>query len=183
MKVSWFVCFLMIFVSCSSGTKIKRQNVTFLSVEIPDKWELDTVSRGSLIDSHVGRIVTEDQDTIKYEYGPFVYTLYESSRTVVPESQKQYWDSVGLASEVVLSKTPKEDIERCVYTSQYYVKDTIDNKDLIWVFPKKFNKGKSGAYFNDVNGVKFSIYMDSLGNNEDDFISLVKSIRFLNKES
>src|SRR5690606_30616377 len=131
------------------------------SFEYPQSWVLDTTGDKS-IDTDIGRIITDDNDTVIYEYGKGIYRIIELPKTIFPIDQKRYLDSVGLTSEVILSNTPQEDISLNIHSIEYYIKETIDNKKDNWIFPKKFRKGKRGAYFFSPEGKNLSIYSNPI---------------------
>lgn len=170
------VCFL---VSCSNEAQNKTISLPGFSIECPENWDLDTTNHSQPIDTDFGMIITENKDTIRYEYGKGINRLLEPLKTVVPVSQKKYWDSVGLSSEVILSNTPQDDIDLSIHSKEYYLKDTIQGIEVIWVFPKRFREGRTGAYFRNPKGGDLSIYSNELSEGEvNAFISSVRSIRF-----
>lgn len=173
-----FIFFTIAITSCSNSGKLEREELPGFSFDRPDSWAVDT-SGAKSIDTDNGRIITHKNDTIVYEYGNGVYRIMEMPKTVVPVAQRHYWDSVGLSSEVILSNSPKEDLSLNIHSKEYYVKDTVDNKEVIWVFPKKFRRGKTGAYFINPKGKDLSIYTDATRvETVDDLIALVKSVKF-----
>ena len=183
--INWLVIFICIFVmsSCSNNDeKVERTSMTGFSIDIPAKWCLDT-NESNAIDSYVGKIILNTRDTLYFEYGKGIYNIVDPVKAIVPVSQKHYWDSVGMGGDVIISNNPALDATLNIYSNEYYLKDTIDNIEVNWVFPKKFRTGKTGAYFfNGKNKNNMSIYSSNIeGDDIDLFVKMVKSVRF-NKE-
>ena len=167
---------LLLFVSCGR----QKQIVTpFFSLTSVHSLSLSYKMVDNNIDSENGFIFF-DSDTIKFEYGKGVFRRPEE-KTIVPFEQKEYWDSVGLSKDIILSKRSKEDYDRRSFEMHYYVNDTISNKDAVWVFTKRFRKGMTGVYFYDVDkkGNNLSVYSRNLPQSKvDSFIALIKTIKF-----
>ena len=175
-RFGYWCLILFLFMSCGR----KKQIVTpFFSLTSVHSLNLSYKMVDNNIDSENGFIFF-DSDTIKFEYGKGVFRRPEE-KTIVPFEQKEYWDSVGLSKEVILSKRSKEDYDSRSFEIHYYVNDTISNKDVVWVFPKRFRNGMIGAYFYDVDkkGNNLSIYCRNLPLSKvDTFIELIKTIKF-----
>lgn len=174
-----FGCWLLMVLLIESCGRSKQIVTPFFSMTAVRSLSLSYKMIDNNIDSENGFIFF-DTDTVKFEYGKGVFKRPEEKIIVLYE-QKKYWDSVGLSKEVILSKRSKEDYDRRSFEIHYYVNDTISNKDVVWVFPKRFRNGMIGAYFYDVDqkGNNLSIYCRNLPLSKvDSFIELIKTIKF-----
>lgn len=144
---------------------------------VPKSWK---VSKVNGIDTIRWLILTEINDSIYVEYGPYT-PIFNHYIRVRPMSHKAYLDSLNkeYPENMVFSENSEADEGQGIYLKEYYFYDKIDNCKVKIGFPKKLGQGLSLAYFsNFYNENDLGIYsknIDSL--TQIDFKKFIYSIK------
>jgi hypothetical protein len=161
MKSFILLLFLLVFLLISCSNSIKTLNFKTFTIEVPKSWN---PVRENGIDSQVGRIAIDDQDTLSFDLGRYSNNLSE-------EYSKDY-DQPG--------------VEKLLKNSTIY--EIIDNKKAKIVTPKKPGLGTTGIYFDSpwsagASADRFQLNGQNLKPiNEKLLLKALRTIKFLHRK-
>lgn len=175
------------FFSCKEKEKIlSTHDVTIANTLVINAFDKTRFLEGKGIDSYVGYLINDKNDTFRVEYGNrgIINSLYYPSAPVFPLSQKKGTvERAGKepsADEVLFSEYPEEDREQKIFDKNYFMYDTINKIVAKLVQPKKIGDGITGLYIPKLkDGKSFSIYarnLDSVGHRQ--ALQMFKTIRY-----
>ncbi|AMM50396.1 hypothetical protein TH61_03260 [Rufibacter sp. DG15C] len=161
------IILLIICASCRKNENHEFQTVDFeaFQVDLSKTWRVVDLKG---IDSHIKAIVTEDGDTLQFDYGFYSGALEEESLKVYPANLRKIFiergrDTTGfifLDKEIVSSS----DLEP--YRKQRLENKIIDGFRASIMTPKKPGTGITGVYFDSLgNGPIGNIQLRFSGNN------------------
>ncbi|WP_430408589.1 hypothetical protein [Kordia sp.] len=159
MKIKYYaLSFLVLFIllCCKDQNKNKKVDYRFFSIEIPNDWrKIELIG----IDSHVGGIVTNKNDSITFDYGRDTPDNNEVLG-VSHINEKDKLDSLGFpVSEIFFSKYPKIDMNQGTFHNEYYYYDNIDNREVKIGVPKKIGAGITSIFFDSLTNRNDNLYL------------------------
>lgn len=166
MKYSLILSFLIL-LNCENS-KTKKEDFNVFEIEIPKTWKKIKLKG---IDSNVGAIITDKNDTIFYDYGLYSNDLTENPIIIdkkmlsfIKESNKNFDKS----EFIVVSNLDSVNIEN--YKLNNETNAIISNLNCKIINPKKIGNGITGIYFPNVKKsdskiIKFNLIGTNL--NED----------------
>ncbi|MBD8084191.1 hypothetical protein [Chryseobacterium caseinilyticum] len=181
MKVNLFFPLFFIAFGCSK-TNTKSISFSSFDITVPVNWNKINL-KGT--DSDVGAIVTEKNDTVFFDHGPYSNSLDENS--VIYEKS---------FLEIILQKIPDIDTTKMIIvndlskinvddyklnTSRYEI---ISGYKAKIVSPKKQGKGMTGIYIDSLGSsslgkIKFNLYAENLSSaNQKDLLKAIRTIKF-----
>lgn len=178
-NISLFIFASFILLSCSENSqKTKSMDFRSFTLQAPKYWnklKLDAY------DSNAGIIVTKNNDSIFYDYGPYSYSL-EENVTII--SRKDFNElltvnpNADTTEFIVIDKNAnREDFVKSKIT---YKK--IDGYDAKIVEPKQVGKGITGVYIDSlktgsIGKISFNLYGTNL--KKESQVELLKAIQTL----
>jgi len=189
MKKLLSISILLIIFSCS---KKEYKTIDFgkFEITVPENWsKYEAIG----IDSYVGGIITETNDTLSFDFGmyssdlskkdfPLLYDslrlaeLTKKERSLLPKTKHIIVDSIT------------EDIDFQEYLQYQFEYDSIDCFQAKIITPRNKGFGGSGIYIDSLKGTKdnfnkirFGFYGWYLNDNvQSEFIKALKTLKFKN---
>lgn len=157
-KTSLFIFASFILLSCSENS-IRSLDFGDFRLKTPGSWKK---LKPEACDSNAGIIITKNNDSIFYDYGPYSYSLEENIAII---SRKDFNELLAVNPKadttqfIVIDKnTNREDFVKSKIT---YKK--IDGYKAKIVEPKQIGKGITGIYIDSlktdpIGNIKFNLY-------------------------
>ncbi|KGK31412.1 hypothetical protein [Cellulophaga sp. E6(2014)] len=182
MKKPISILILLLICSCASP-KYKTIDFGQFKITVPEKW--NKYERKG-IDSYVGGIITNENDSLKFDFGRYSADLIRSDYPMV-------YDSIGL---VELSKKEREllpetkhlivdslsgDIDFKKYLQYQFEYENIDCFEAKIITPRNKGYGGTGVYIDSLNGnnLRIGFYGWYLKDEtQAEFIKALKTLRF-----
>ena len=171
MKYSLILSFLIL-LNCTNS-KTKKEDFNVFEIEIPKTW-IKIKLKG--IDSNVGAIITDENDTIFYDYGLYSNDLTENPIIIdkkmlsfIKESNKNFNES----EFIVVNNLDSVNIEN--YKLNNETSAIISNLNCKIINPKKIGNGITGIYFPNVKKsdskiIKFNLIGTNLNENNNELL-------------
>lgn len=173
--------FLLILMSCNKATK--KLDFDKFEIEVPNSWH--KIAKAG-IDSQVGGITMDNNDTLYFDLGWYSNDLAEDKPYLVEGNSVHLinqekstdssivYDYYGTLDTIDLKKFLKNEYK--------YIK--IDNRRAKLVFPKKSGTGTTGVFFDSLwvrgNGVdRFQLSGNNLkDHNQKELLNAINTIKF-----
>lgn len=167
-------------ISCSE-TKTRRETEILdfgaFTIETPNGW---TKIKAQGVDSYVGKIAIDENDTLEFDLGWYSYDLTEYQEVKMGDGKTYYISSYDTAYSPTLVDSVNKD--RVVKSNETW--DTIDGRRAKILLPIKPGIGTIGIYIDslwqsgsDVD--KFSLYGADLNpQNEKAVLTTFKTLKF-----
>lgn len=177
---SFCITLFIILQSCSNH-ETKMIDFENFQITIPKYWEKIRLEG---IDSNVGGFVTENNDTIIFDYGSYSNPLEEDiiifERKFVREIIKENPETDTLHMTIVsdISKVNQEDFK---INKEHFEK--ISGYQAKIVSPKHSGKGITGIHFDSLGNsslgkIKFTLYTQNLNiKNEKELLKAIRTIK------
>jgi hypothetical protein len=155
--------------------KHTQEEVAFNNFSLikPISWELVKLEG---IDSQVGVLITENGDTINYEYGKNAQRIESNLLKVLPDNM---FDEITDESIFRYSKSPDLDQDLGIFLDEYFIFDSLKNSRI--QIPKQIGKGLTGFYSEKLNkdGDRLTIVGKNLKKEEqEELLKLFETITF-----
>jgi hypothetical protein len=173
-----FILFLFIIFGCNTKDNLSKQTLNFktFTIDVPSKWEAIPMNG---IDSYVGAIVAENQDTFYFDLGRYSNNLDEYVKII--DADTTLFFAEGIDGAVIQSDSLTMD--SLIKTSVSWI--TIDRKKAKLVCPKKHGFGTTGVHIDSLwnlgnHKIKFTLYGNDLSaQNEKLLLESIKTIKFI----
>jgi hypothetical protein len=175
---------LLLLIGCADNNpKSDKQTLDFgsFSIVTPNGW---TKIKAQGVDSYVGRIAIDNNDTLHFDLGWYSNNLNEYDPTILDSSMIASIDTsmVGANEVIFVKNRMRADPDK--YKKNNVSWDTIDGRKAKIVFPRKSGIGTTGIYIDslwqsgsDVD--KFNLYGDNLKPaNEKLLLEALKTLKF-----
>ncbi|OBX21086.1 hypothetical protein LX77_03859 [Gelidibacter algens] len=187
MKKTLSILIILLICSCAKRS-YKIIDYGQFKITVPEKW--NKYERKG-IDSYIGGIITDKNDTLKFDLGkysadvstdlPMIYT-----KEMLSELAKKERELLPKTKHLVVEDWTYEGIdikEYLKYDVEYYTIDCINAKIIT---PKNKGFGSSGIYIDSLSGLKqnydklkFNFYGQYLSDKtQAEFIKALKTLRF-----
>ena len=155
------------------------------SMETPENWNY-IKARG--IDSFIGKIAIDENDTLYFDYGMYSSSLKEDLGLIITkdsvfteEKNENINDTLNPYVMKFYAKRDTLNIEKLYKTENSF--EMINNLKAKMVTPKKIGIGLTGVYFENTSskrkGMRFQISGYNLSpNNQKSFLKAIKTIKF-----
>ena len=181
MKIFTF-CFLILFLQNCTKKQTKRISFNQFTIEIPNGWKEIRISG---IDSEVGAIVTEENDTIHFDYGPYSNSLEENiviyDRKFLKMILTEHPDT-DTSQMIIVSDINKVNEEDFKINKNHF--KSISGYNAKIVSSKKSGNGLTGIYIDSlgtssIGKIKFNLYSLNLNTkNQKELLTAIKTIKF-----
>lgn len=163
----------------------KEMDFGAFSMKTPENW---TYIKQSGIDSFVGKIALDKNDTLQFDYGFYSSNLEEDLGFIITkdsvftyEENENKSDTINRYVKNFYAKRDTLVVEK-LYKTEYSFEIINDLKAKI-VKPKKSGIGLTGVYFENTRlngkGMRFQISGYNLSEaNEKEFLKAIKSLKF-----
>ena len=184
MKILNSLILLLLLLNFSSE---KEMDFGPFSMKTPENW---TYIKQRGIDSFVGKIALDNNDTLEFDYGLYSSKLEEDLGFIITkdsvftyEENEDKNDTVNRYVEKFYAKRDTLVIEK-LYKTEYSF-EVINNLKAKIVKPKKPGIGLTGVYFENTRtngkGMRFQISGYNLSEkNEKEFLKAIQSLKFKN---
>ncbi|WP_263004301.1 hypothetical protein [Chryseobacterium edaphi] len=171
---------MLLFFTVISCSKKDFQRIRFrnFDIAVPTRWKKIELSG---IDSNVGGLLTENNDTIVFDYGPHSNSLEETpniyDRKFLNEILKAHPD-IDTTEMIIVNDISKIEPEN--YKINYSYTERLSGYQAKIVYPKKAGKGITGIYIDSIGHsslgkIEFNLYAENL--NIEDQKALLKAIK------
>jgi|SRR5690606_6031842 len=185
MRKFYVILILLFFVISCANNKKETHILDFkrFTIEVPKNWKKIKLKG---IDSQVGGIISNDNDTMFFDLGMYSWDLDNYEKSIMPRS---VWDSLKKnipiidSSNYIIVEDYEVDLE--IYRTQDTKWDTIDGYLAKMIFPIHTGKGLSGIYIDSLNSdkIRFNLYgIDLKPKNEKLFLEAIQTIKFNMKD-
>jgi hypothetical protein len=182
LKPQFLILLFGMLISCRQASVSSKKTLDFgaFTIEVPKSWEQLRVQG---IDSYVGSIIINSEDTISFDMGPYSNTLTEREPIVFERSSLKYHKGMD-TSQVILVDDIRWEKDMDRYRTQSLVWDTIDGREVKIVYPRKAGKGTTGVYiYNLWQEMHFKHHFNLYGENlkpinQKSFLEAIKTLRF-----
>lgn len=146
-------------------------------INIPSSWQY--ISQKG-IDSSIGIFLTENNDTIRFDYGLYSPTLTETDPIIIPNDLlSQFIESGEDTSQYIFVQNPLE-VDLDNYRKQNVTFENVNGYRAKITYPREIGKGITGLYVKKLkDGNSFSIYGFNLCRKEHELLlEVAKTIKF-----
>lgn len=165
-NINYVVIFLL-FLSCNQKNDTKEIDFKNFSMVLPVTWERITVQG---IDSKVDIIVTQNKDSVYFDFGQYSQEFNETNKVFSLEQIRKY-DSLKMdTKDLFFSDTPEIDQFQGTFLKEYYYYDTIDDRIAKIKIPKRVKDGEIGILFKNVKKEKLTIIGKNLDLDEQEIL-------------
>jgi hypothetical protein len=182
MKISSLIIILL-FISCTDiKPKKAKHTLDFgsFTIETPSSW---TKIRAKGIDSYVGKIAIDSNETLYFDLGWYSNTLTEDEPQIVERSLLQHMSNTVDTSDLIIVDS-RNGIDPDKYKRNNISWDTIDGRKAKIVSPIRSGIGTTGIYIDslwqagsDID--RFNLYGNNLKPaNEKSLLEALKTLRF-----
>ncbi|RKE77955.1 MULTISPECIES: hypothetical protein [unclassified Chryseobacterium] len=176
-KASLFIFASFILLSCSENS-IRSLDFGDFRLKAPGSWKK---LKPEACDSNAGIIITKNNDSIFYDYGPYSYSLEENVTIINRKDLNE-----------LLTVNPKADTTEFIVidknaSREDFIKSKISYKKIDGykakiVEPKQVGKGMTGVYIDSlktesIGNIKFNLYGINL--KKESQVELLKAIQTL----
>lgn len=168
-------------MSCNKATK--TLDFDKFEIEVPSSWHKITKAG---IDSQVGEIATDNNDTLCFDLGWYSNDLAENQPYLVEGKRVHLINREKSTNNSIVydyyGTLDTIDLKKFLKTEHKYVK--IDNRKAKLVFPKKSAIGTTGVFFDSLwvrgNGIdRFQLSGSNLKDqNQKELLNAIKTIKF-----
>ena len=189
MKVALTLLAIILLATNREDSKIL--DLKAFTIEVPENWSY-VKKRG--IDSFVGAIAMDDQDTLHFDYGLYSSDLEESfnggnyvirnnDSIFIDDWERNKLDTINGPYYKFYARGGKDKLKEFKKNTSFY--DTIDGLKAKIVIPKNTGIGTTGIFFEntriDRKGVRLQIHGYNLSiRNHEAFLKAMKTIKFKN---
>jgi hypothetical protein len=177
-----FLCVSFILLSCSESSS-KKQSMDFRSFKFQAPKDWRTINTKAY-DSNAGIIVTKNNDSIFYDYGPYSNPLEEPSKPIISRQDLSELLMVNPTSDttnfVIINEN--ENIEDFILSKITYKK--IDGYQAKILEPKQTGKGMTGIYIDSLKTgslgkIRFNLYGKNLKKeSQTELLKAIHTLRF-----
>ncbi|MDQ1150281.1 hypothetical protein QE382_002265 [Sphingobacterium zeae] len=165
--------------ACKDPSRTKTMDFGLFTLEAPYKWQ--QVKQNG-IDSYVGAIAVDNNDTLYFDLGMYSNTLTEPNIQVITRQMMEE-NNLDSSDFIVVKDIMSMNIDADLYRKQNVSWDTVDNKRAKIVFPRISGKGTTGVYIGnlwaDFSKVRFNLHGSNLkAQTEQDLLKSIKTLRF-----
>lgn len=184
MKKAFVVGILILAFGCNSDNELKLYDFVPFTIEGPSSWKVRNV-RG--VDSYVKEIITENSDTLYFDYGYYSNPLEEEIHPVFDEFTIKLLTEKGVIEEDSLRAENQRAYEKAILNKkENFEFDTVGGFKAKLVKPIKIGEGVTGIYFDSLRNsssmemtVKLNFYgIDLNEQDQNDVLRAVKTIKF-----
>ncbi|OCK53215.1 hypothetical protein BA768_01275 [Chryseobacterium sp. CBo1] len=180
MKYVFMLLLLTLLVNCSQK---KTQNLSFnnFDIEVAGEWKKLKLQG---VDSDVGGFITENNDTVSFDYGPYSNSLEEDivifERKFIKEIIKEHPET-DTSKMIIVSDVSKVTQEDFKINKKHYEKISGYNAKI--VSPKRSGEGITGVYFDSLGAsslgkIKFTLYGQNLNfKNQKELLNAIRTIK------
>lgn len=151
------------------------------TIEVPLSWKKIN-SQG--VDSYVGRIAIDAYDTVHFDLGQYSNNLHEYDPMVLDSSILNDFDTSNrdMSEYIIVKNRFNVDLDK--YRKTDFSWDTIDNRRVKLVFPRKSGIGITGIYIDSLSLsptglIRFNFYGNNLSHeNEIAFLKALRTLKF-----
>jgi hypothetical protein len=148
------ILFLLLLSACTDQNEQKTKMIDFgtFSIELPESWQIREVKG---IDSEVKEIITQEGDTLHFDYGLYSNPLNEEEERIYPEKLKAWFitNHVDTTGKIFLAKDSITEQDREKYRKQQISYQIIDGYQAKIVSPKHPGIGLTGVYFDSLSTI------------------------------
>jgi hypothetical protein len=175
---------VIVIIACSQPQQKDDTNTLDFgnfTIDAPKSWK-PIKEKG--VDSYVGRIVIDENDTLSFDLGCYSNKLYESVSLALDSSMIDSVDTDVIDMRTLLFVNNGARVNLDKLTKNEVLWDTIDGRKAKVVYPKKSGRGTTGIYIDSlwVRGFdvdKFNLYGEDLKpENEKKVLQALKTIKF-----
>jgi len=177
-----FIITSFILLSCyENSQKTKLLNFGSFTIQAPKDWK--KINSDSY-DSNAGIIITKNNDSIFYDYGPYSYSL-EENVTII--SRKDFNE--------LLTVNPKADTTEFIVIDKNATREDFIKSKIIYkkidgykakiVEPKKAGKGMTGIYIDSlktgsIGKISFNLYGTNLSKqSQTELLKVIQTLHFI----
>ena len=169
---------------CNQSTpKDDTQTLDFgsFTIETPKSW---TAIKKHGVDSYVGSIAMDDNDTIGFDLGWYSNRLYEYDPTILDSSMMANIDTLMVDTSEVIFVKNRMKVDPDKYRKNNVLWDTIDGQKAKIVYPRIAGTGTTGVYIDSlwVSGSdvdRFNLYGKNLKpDNEQKVLQALRTLKF-----
>lgn len=180
-----FILLLLVLLGCEKQKhSLQEMDFETFKITVPKEWK-KVEAEG--IDSYVGKIAIDENDTLKFDYGWYSYGLEEELPIII---EKSALDTINLTlmeeEYLIIDSFDNFEIDSILKNNVKY--EYIDEMKSKIVVPKKSGIGLIGVCFDSVGmygtgKIRFNLYGINLNpKNEIEVIKAIKTLKFTNKE-
>jgi hypothetical protein len=165
-----------LFFSCTHKENFREMDFQKFSIDLPSNWEKINING---IDSEVNVVVTQNKDSIYFDFGKYSEKFDETNKVFNREQIRKY-DSLKMdTKQLHSSDTPEIDQAQGTFLKEYYYYDTISNQMAKIKVPKKIGAGEIGIHFQSIGNNKLTISAKNLKPDEQAILlKAFESIKF-----
>lgn len=179
-KASLFIFTTFILLSCSNHSqKTKSMDFRSFTLQTPKDWnklKLDAY------DSNAGIIITKNNDSVFYDYGPYSNSLEQLSTPVISRKDLNELLKINPEADTTLFIILNENENQEDFIKSKISYKKIDGYKAKIVEPKQVGKGMTGVYIDSlktesIGNIKFNLYGINL--KKESQVELLKAIQTL----
>lgn len=175
------ICASFILLNCYENSQ-KTQSMDFRSftLQAPKDW---SKLKPDAYDSNAGIIVTKNNDSIFYDYGPYSNSLEQLSTPVISRKELNELLKVNPDADTTLFIILKENENQEDFIKSKITLKKIDGYNAKILEPKQVGKGITGVYIDSlktesIGKIRFNLYGTNL--KKENQAELLKAIQTLN---
>lgn len=179
-NISLFIIISFIILSCSEHSqKTKSMDFGSLKIQAPKTWnKLKT----DAYDSNAGIIVTKNNDSVFYDYGPYSSSLEEPTGAIISRKDLNELLKVNPETDTTAFMILNENANQEDFIKSKIAYKKIDGYKAKILEPKQVGKGMTGVYIDSIKTVslgkiRFNLYGTNL--KKENQIELLKAIQTL----
>ncbi|TZG00113.1 hypothetical protein FW781_09345 (plasmid) [Chryseobacterium panacisoli] len=175
-----FIVIVFIVLNCSDNSlKTKSMDFGSFKVQAPKDW---SKLKMDVYDSNAGIIVTKNNDSIFYDYGPYSNPLEETSATIISKEELKELLKVNPKADTTEFIVIDENSNREDFIKSKITYKKIDGYKAKILEPKKIGKGMTGVYIDSLKTgslgkIRFNLYGINL--NKESQTELLEAIQTL----
>ncbi|MFS4473971.1 hypothetical protein [Chryseobacterium sp. T20] len=178
-KTFLFIFTSFIVLSCSDHSqKTKSMDFRSFKLQAPKDW---SKLKMDAYDSNAGIIITKNNDSIFYDYGPYSYSL-EENVTIINRKDLNELLAVNPKADTTQFIVIDKNTNREDFVKSKIIYKKIDGYKAKIVEPKKVGKGMTGVYIDSlktgsIGKIRFNLYGKNL--KKESQVELLKAIQTL----
>jgi hypothetical protein len=167
-----------------NAIKTKILDFGTFTIEVPESWKKIAASG---IDSYIGSIAIDNNDTLHFDLGWYSNNLYEWDVTVLDSSLIPFIDTNAIDINAVIFVKDKSLTDRDKYRKNNVRWDTIGGYASKIVYPRLSGTGTTGIYIDSLwsSGStvdRFNLYGENLQpENEKKVLKALQTLKFIKK--
>ncbi len=180
-KMSSFIFTAFILLSCTENSqKTKSMDFRSFTLQVPKDWGK---LKPDAYDSNAGIIVTKNNDSIFYDYGPYSNSLEQLSTPVISRKDLNELLKVNPDADTTLFIILNENENQEDFIKSKITYKKIDGYNAKILEPKQVGKGITGVYIDSlktesIGKIRFNLYGTNLKKEKQ--VELLKAIQTLN---